>query len=723
MRVPEFQGETQQQGLPDVRQRISVGVENFVNATKDSVVGAASEGLSRLSRAMTEIYSARVQEANQARAQDAMNQFQKLQTDRLYGENGAFNVKGAAVFSQPDSVPLAEKVHTDLHQAFSDISARLGNDEQRRLFADRAQPAINQSYLQTVEHETQQYQVYRKTVNQGAIANQIQQSALNYNNPQILQNSVDTIRSANADLAKMEGYPPDYEQAQGVKQVTNALEGAFDAALQQTDHVSAADILKHYAHDLDASALLRMSGRLQAVTDARNAELIGGRVMADFLPKMMTSDMDRAFNVLLDTESQHQQFEADGRVKQNGAAMGMAQIKPDTAKEAAQLAKLGWKPELFSRGRTGNAQQDTEAETYNQQLGKAYFQDQLRKFHGDLGLAYAAYNAGRGKVLGALRKSAADGGAWLDKLPQATQHYVSKNLNAYAAGKGEYQKPSLAEVLSAANAHLDMHYAKTASPGLRKQVLEQVTHAYEIQNQAVRQRDEQGVAEALRQLQVNGGDYSKLPVQVRAAVPPARVNDVMAFGKRLSKGEQPETDWGLYYQLKTDPQVLKNTNLMAVRNRLADTEFKQLTEQQQDKAGYGPTTLRSAQQVLNGFMAQAGINPNPGIADKAGAAKVGRIWAAFTQRLNDFEALNTKKAGEQDVEKIAARMFTRVPVQSLLKGTEDKPAVLVDTDSDRVMVPEAERRMIEAEWRNSRPGQPLSEAVVRNAYLRRKGLM
>jgi soluble lytic murein transglycosylase len=725
MRVPEYQRNTEQEALPDARQRIAVGPDNFLGATASAALGAASEGLDRASRAAADIFSARLQDANQTRALDAANQFEQARQDRLFGQDGAFNVKGAAVFSQPDSVPLADQVRNDLNRSYTDIAAGLGNDEQRRLFAAHSLPAIEQSYGQTLQHENQQYQLYRKGVSQAAIATHTRQAILNYNNPQILADSVTAIRTAHADLAQMDGMPENWAAAQAAKHTGSALQTAFQAALDHNDELSALHIVKHFASDLDASTLLDLNRSLQDVSDNRNSALISQQVMGKYLPRMQTSNLDRAFNVALGSESGNRQFAADGQVMRSPVgAIGKAQLMPDTAREAAKQAGLPWRPELFMRGRTGNADQDAEAGDYNHALGRAYFNSQLQQFHGDVGLAFAAYNAGPGAVKAALARSAKDGGDWLQQLPAETRQYVTKNRNAYGSGGGAFPRPPLQEVTDAAEQHLQKVYGDSVSPSLRKLVLENVSNAYEQHSKAIRQNEESATAEAMRQLQQNGGNYSALPLEVRAAVPSQKLDDVLTFGRRISRGLQPETDWNLYYRLKTSPQLLKETNLMAFRNQLADTEFRQLTDAQQGEGGHQPaTSLRTAADVLNSYMAQAGIEPHPAASDREGAATVGRVWSAYESRVADFESQQGKKANTQDMEKIAAQLFTRVPVKRLLFGVTDKPAVLVDRMRDSVVVPDSDRQQIMDEWRRVRPGMPISEDKVFVAYLRKQGLL
>jgi len=729
MKVPEYNDGVAAeplQGLPDARQRISTAGDDFLSPNAAAVVGGLDQGLDKLNRAAAEIYSAQLQEANQTRALDAVNHFEQIRQDRLFGQNGAFNLRGAEVFNQGNSVPLADNVKNDLQQSFTDIADSLGNDEQRHLFAAHALPAIQQSYGQTLQHEAEQYRVYRRGVNQAAIATHQQAMALNYNNPALLKESVAAIRGANVDLARLEGYPEQAGMVQAEQHVSGALSGAFAAALQQHDHAGATRILKDFAPDMDTGTMLKLFGTLQEADSAGAAYRIGNQVMAAFLPKMQTSDQDRAWNLALVAESAGRHFAEDGSVLSSPAgAKGAAQLLPETAAATAKAHGLPWRPELFNRRQTGDVHLDAEAADYNQRLGRLYFDQQLRSFKGDLSLAYAAYNAGPTAVRAALDHSVKSGGHWLAELPKETQDYVNQNMNAFAAGGGAFQRPTLAEVTAAANAHLDAAYGAGASPQLRKQVLEQVSQGFEWQTQAIKQRDEQGLAEAYRQLLANGGGYASLPVAVRAAVPPGKVDNVIAFAGKLAKGQEPETDWGLYYRLMSNRLLLKNTNLLALRDQLADVEFKQLTRAQHSGGNPAiPTTaVRSAGDVLQSFMLQAGIDPAPKSQDKAGAAQLGKIWSVYEQRVADFEQLNGKKANTQDLEKIAGQLFTRVPVAGWLYGVNDKPAVLVDRARDKVVIPEQEQRRIVEALQAEQPGRVITDDDVWMVYMRHKGLM
>ena len=130
-------------------------------------------------------------------------------------------------------------------------------------------------------------------------------------------------------------------------------------------------------------------------------------------------DTNKLFDSLLLTESNGQQFKADGSVVTSPkGATGIAQVMPDTGPEAAKLAGLPWDAARFKN--------DAE---YNKALGRAYFTQQLNTF-GDPTKALAAYNAGPGATRDAIAKAekAGNPASWLSFLPKETQDYVPKTL-------------------------------------------------------------------------------------------------------------------------------------------------------------------------------------------------------------------------------------------------------------------------------------------------------
>jgi len=96
-----------------------------------------------------------------------------------------------------------------------------------------------------------------------------------------------------------------------------------------------------------------------------------------------TQSVDNVWKAMLNQESGGDHYWADGTVKvSSDGATGIAQVMEGTGPEAAALAGVPW---------DRNKWQNDPA--YNEKIGRAYFEEQLRTF-GDVEKALAAYNAG-----------------------------------------------------------------------------------------------------------------------------------------------------------------------------------------------------------------------------------------------------------------------------------------------------------------------------------------
>lgn len=145
-----------------------------------------------------------------------------------------------------------------------------------------------------------------------------------------------------------------------------------------------------------------------------------------------TSGDGSIFESLLWQESRGRQMNADGTpVTSKKGAVGIAQVMPATAPEAARLAGLEFDDIRYR----------TDAE-YNKTLGKAYFDKQLQDFGGDAAKALAAYNAGPGALRRAMQRAEESGepGAWLRFMPAETQAYVPAIMSKAGASPSTAQR-------------------------------------------------------------------------------------------------------------------------------------------------------------------------------------------------------------------------------------------------------------------------------------------
>lgn len=142
---------------------------------------------------------------------------------------------------------------------------------------------------------------------------------------------------------------------------------------------------------------------------------------------------DALFARLLNQESGGRQFSSKGSpLTSPKGAVGVAQVMPGTAPEAARLAGLEW-----------NQWKYRHDEAYNKALGRAYLNAQLDKYSGNHVLALAAYNAGPGSVdtwlkrYGDPRSGEITNNDFMQLIPfLETQDYVFRILNGSAGAVG-----------------------------------------------------------------------------------------------------------------------------------------------------------------------------------------------------------------------------------------------------------------------------------------------
>jgi soluble lytic murein transglycosylase-like protein len=112
-------------------------------------------------------------------------------------------------------------------------------------------------------------------------------------------------------------------------------------------------------------------------------------------------------------ESRGQHFDANGRPTTSRAgAIGIMQVMPGTAPEAARMAGVEYDEQAYRND-----------PTYNKLIGIAYLRSMLMRYDGDVAKALAAYNAGPGRVDREVRR---DPRNWLASMPAETRDYVEK---------------------------------------------------------------------------------------------------------------------------------------------------------------------------------------------------------------------------------------------------------------------------------------------------------
>lgn len=256
----------------------------------------------------------------------------------------------------------------------------------------------------------------RKAMLEGAKV--IGEAALYADTPEKWDQAVDYLAQFYPEIAKQKGkFSPELRNA------AIASAGEMKTKIEQDSGFTLTPGAKRFGPD----------GRLiaEAPLAPRPVTLNPEQTLVGYDPNASTGDPASIWKNMLRTESGGQHFRKDGSVITSPAgAIGIAQVMPGTAPEAARLA-----------GMTFDEQRYRNDPAYNEALGKAYFQKQLETF-GDPAKAVAAYNAGPGNV----QKAVAKGGEnWQQYLPAETKGYLQSVLGngatVLARGAPKAEKP------------------------------------------------------------------------------------------------------------------------------------------------------------------------------------------------------------------------------------------------------------------------------------------
>jgi hypothetical protein len=183
------------------------------------------------------------------------------------------------------------------------------------------------------------------------------------------------------------------------------------------------------------------------------------------------------YDAAIQRESNGRQLYPKGHPKEgqpvtsSKGAIGVGQVMPGTAKEAAQLAGLPWDEERYKNDRD-----------YNYAIGQAYFYKQLDTFKGSVPSALAAYNAGPAVVQSYLtgkpvrlndgRVINPEGKKTPNGIPPygETEKYVTNiqgRINRYLADETQYapEKGRVARGVEMVQANLPEFMGGTDGPG------------------------------------------------------------------------------------------------------------------------------------------------------------------------------------------------------------------------------------------------------------------
>ena len=209
-------------------------------------------------------------------------------------------------------------------------------------------------------------------------------------------------------------------------------------------------------------------------------------------------------------------------------------------------------------------------------------------------------------------------------------------------------------------------------PKLRDQVMQRIEHEEVVRDHAQRQADEQLVAQAYQLVDEAGGNLQALPPQIRGALPGTALPALENFAEARARGVPVETDMPTYYglmrQAGDDPQAFATRNLLELKGKLGEAEFKQLTSLQlslrnRDTAAADKQLAQfsTQSQVLEDTVSLYGIDLKAAEKDPTSAVgqQVLQIRNLVRTRVNTLEQSSGKKATNADVQAITNDVLSK----------------------------------------------------------------
>lgn len=210
---------------------------------------------------------------------------------------------------------------------------------------------------------------------------------------------------------------------------------------------------------------------------------------------------------------------------------------------------------------------------------------------------------------------------------------------------------------------------KIADQDVRLATEKRLEHLYSLKEQTKR-RDEENRFQAVDSFLAKNPDPAKVPRSLWNSLPASDQEKLEKIARDRREGVQPITNWGEYYNLKTmaaAPELRSNfmrVNLLQYRDRLADSEFKELVNAQEglrkgdEKTGKLLDGIRTDQEIVNTKLKEIGIDPNT--KNESDAAKI----ALFRKRIDDMviarQTETNRKATSKEIEQIVDDLTVQV---------------------------------------------------------------
>lgn len=368
---------------------------------------------------------------------------------------------------------------------------------------------------------------------------------------------------------------------------------------------------------------------------------------------------------------------ADGSVSKYAHASGFNYKEGDTVGRGDVIGATGNSgkstgPHLHFeiRGADGKLMNPSTALSDSGANGAA-LRDNLRTY-ADTGTAIAATMLGKDKITAAISTAAELNGVdskqvtadmLLPHLKKEDQATLTQTIKSYESGGGRREIPPLTTVLAQVR-------AQTANSPISVQTtaLEVARKGYADLVAADKQAADDRVKTWQGALVKNGGDFSALPLNIKAQIDPDKRDDALEYARKINRGPDVSDDTVINKYLYDVPALLKlsEPEFMLLRSSASRADFDKLADLRK-------TGIKDAADVNTGFLnnyieqalATIGVKPPTGPGDTSAKVRVELLKKIAIDEVMSQQTSSGRKLTEKD-------LMTTVDQLVMKAATNDK---------------------------------------------------
>ncbi len=349
-----------------------------------------------------------------------------IDTQLMFGDAdnpGALRTQGVAAQDiTKNTISEFDKQTNGLMPKFRTAQAR---EQAEKMLAVRKQDAEKRLTV----HEIDQRKIADDQMTTAALSGYHTEAIANAESPEMVDAAIARATGARVAYGRRLGEHPDFTAEAVRKLESNTVKDVLSTQLTR-DPSLALETFKKNAERLTGEDRMQVERAMQPYVLDVQSKALGDSLYAGATPTVAVGSAT-LYDAIALTESGWRQFNGAGQVIEgpqtaSGArAVGKFQIMPATGPEAARLAGEEWSEERLRND-----------PAYNDRLGRAYLDAQVKRFKGNIPVVAAAYNMGpvaAEKWAAGVPYQTASGKTWTPKapmdlsaMPAETRNYIAK---------------------------------------------------------------------------------------------------------------------------------------------------------------------------------------------------------------------------------------------------------------------------------------------------------